>query len=307
MGLFFPYIDEATGEAHKNVQVIKTLKNLKEYSRNKVVFIFEDESPKSVESIYLKLYALSTGKAALRSLNLDGVFGMLPNVAWYGNTPIELDWLRENEIQLKLVGEYPAIDFVDKFPRYLQHIIPDDNTRILDTAKARFGSRLAPQTVLMPGASYMNLNSGTLGKAIIEGRVSSSAIVGEGTDVGGGASILGVLSGTDGIPITVGENCLLGANSVTGISLGDSCIVDAGFVILAGTKVKITAEELEKIAKANPGWIPINLDDIAEEYTFKGKDLQGLNGIHFRQDSTTGQAIAMRSTREVKLNEELHN
>jgi 2,3,4,5-tetrahydropyridine-2-carboxylate N-succinyltransferase len=135
---------------------------------------------------------------------------------------------------------------------------------------------------------------------MVEGRISSSAIVGAGSDVGGGASILGVLSGTDGNPISIGENTLLGANSVTGLPLGDACIVDAGITILAGTKIKIAPEELVKISEANPG---ANLE---HKTTFKGSELQGLNGIHFRQNSTTGEIIARRSTREVKLNADLH-
>ena len=255
---------------------------------------------KSVESVYLKLYALSLGKAELRGVNLNGAFGILTNVAWVDNKPYELDYLRENEIEMKLNGTFPNIDSVDKFPRYLQHIIPADNTRILDSSKVRMGAQLASGTTVMPGASYINFNAGTLGPVMVEGRISSSAIVGSGSDVGGGASILGVLSGTDGNPISIGENTLLGANSVTGIPLGDGCIVDAGIAVLAGTKIKIEPSELEKIKEANPN---ANLED---KEIFKGAELQGLNGVHYRIDSTTGEMVARRSTREVKLNEDLH-
>jgi len=304
--IFAPFWDEASGEKHKNIQVIKSILELSESpivnieESFKIVFIFEDDAPKSVESVYLKLYALSTQKAGLRTLNLNGAFGLLHNVAWSGNKPIELDWLRENEIDLKVDGAYPEITSVDKFPRYLQHIIPADNTRILDSSKVRMGAQLAPGTTVMPGASYINFNAGTLGPVMVEGRISSSAIVGSGSDVGGGASILGVLSGTDGNPISIGENTLLGANSVTGIPLGDGCIVDAGVTILAGTKVVIDTDEFNKIKEANPSW------DATDTDIFKGKTLAGLNGIHFRQDSISGEIKAFRSTREVKLNEELH-
>ncbi len=306
MALFAPYTDEATGDAHKNVQVIKALNEL--FTSDvvdpahsfKVVFLFEDEAPKSVESVYLKLYALSTSKAELRGVNLNGAFGILENVAWSGNMPIELEWLRENEISLKVDGMYPNIDSVDKFPRYLQHVIPADNTRILDSSKVRMGAQLHPGTTVMPGASYINFNAGTTGPVMVEGRISSSAIVGSGSDVGGGASILGVLSGTDGNPISIGKNTLLGANSVTGIPLGDGCIVDAGVAILAGTKVVIDTDEYNKIKEANPQW---NMPDTD---VFKGASLAGLNGVHFRQDSISGEIKAFRSTREVKLNEELH-
>ena len=300
---FNPYVDEATGEDHKNVQLVLGLSALPRelgLSANdfKVVFIFEDANPASVETAYLKLYALSTGKAELRKVNLNGAFGLLHNVAWAGNKPIELDWLRANELTLKLTGQYPEIEMVDKFPRFLSHVIPADNTRILDTSKVRFGAQLAGGTTVMPGASYINFNAGTLGPVMVEGRISSSAIVGAGSDVGGGASILGVLSGTDGNPISIGENTLLGANSTTGIPLGDACIVDGGLSLFAGTKISISDEQIAKIVDANPEAKLSNL--------MRADALQGLNGIHFRQDSQTGTYIAMRSTREVTLNDELH-
>ncbi len=300
---FRPFIPEAKGEAHKNVQLVSHLATLPrdlglDGSHFKVVFIFENSAPKSVEAVYLKLYALSLGKAELRSLNLNGAFGLLTNCAWVGNNPVELDWLRANELDLKLSGKYPVVDMVDKFPRFLSHIIPADNTRILDTSKVRFGAQLAAGTTIMPGASYVNFNAGTTGPVMVEGRISSSAVVGAGSDVGGGASILGVLSGTDGNPITIGSNTLLGANSVTGIPLGDGCIVDAGIAILAGTKITIDDAELTKLNAVNDQAIKGNL--------VKGKDLAGLHGIHFRVDSTNGKILARRSTREVKLNADLH-
>jgi len=300
---FRPYLPEAKGDDHKNVQIISTLSALPRElgltaDNFKVVFIFEDEAPKSVEAVYLKLYALSSAKAELRKINLNGAFGLLHNVAWSGSNPIELDWLRANELTLKLTGKYPEIDMVDKFPRFLSHVIPADNTRILDTAKVRFGAQLAAGTTVMPGASYINFNAGTLGPVMCEGRISSSAIVGSGSDVGGGASILGVLSGTDGNPISIGENTLLGANSTTGIPVGDSCIIDGGLAIFAGTKIYISDSQIEKIKEVNPN---ANLSN-----EMKAADLAGLNGLHFRQNSQTGQYVVMRSTREVKLNDELH-
>ena len=304
LNAFTPFADEAYGDAHKNIQVVSALYNILKESgaregEYRVCFLFNDAPLESVEATYLKLYAMSLAKVELRSINLNGAFGALPNVAWSDGQPIELEWLRENEIELKLSGEYPHIDFVDKFPRFLQHIIPADNTRILDTAKVRFGAQVHPGTTVMPGASYINFNAGTTGVSMVEGRISSSAIVGDGSDVGGGASILGVLSGTDGNPISVGKNCLLGANSVCGIPLGDGCIIDAGIAILEGTKIGIYPEELKKIQQANPGVT-------MEGEVFKGKQLAGLNGLHFRQNSMTGEITASRSTREVKLNEELH-
>ncbi len=305
LNAFTPYADEAYGDAHKNIQVVSTL--YRQISENgmregefRLVILFNDAPCVSVEGTYLKLYALSTSKVPLRSLNLNGAFGSLHNVAWSEGQPIELEWLRENEIELKFSNTYPKIDFVDKFPRYLQHIIPVNNTRILDDSKVRFGAQLHAGTTIMPGASYVNFNAGTTGVSMVEGRISSSAVVGDGSDVGGGASILGVLSGTDGNPISVGKNSLLGANSVCGIPLGDGCIIDAGIAILAGTKLSITSDQLKVIREANP---EMTLDD---KTLFKGSELAGLNGIHFRQDSQTGALVARRSTREIKLNSLLH-
>ena len=301
MAAFAPFIGEATGDAHKNVQVIKALSAMEDVAKNfRITFLFADEASQSVEAVYLKLYALSQGKAPLRTLNLNGAFGILSNVAWVGNTPYELEYLRDNEIEMKLNGTFPNIDSVDKFPRFLQHIIPADNTRILEASKVRMGAQLAAGTTVMPGASYINFNAGTLGSVMVEGRISSSAIVGAGSDIGGGASILGVLSGTDGNPISIGENTLLGANSTCGIPLGDACIIDGGVAIFAGTKVKISVDELAKINEANPK------AGLENSEIFRADALQGLNGLHFRQDSTTGEIVVNRSRREVKLNAELH-
>ena len=304
LAAFSPYSDEAYGDAHKNIQVVSSLytqiiANGSFEGEFKVTFIFDDAPLESVEASYLKLYALSQAKVGLREINLNGAFGVLPNVAWSAGQPIELDYLREFEIELKLANDYPHIDFVDKFPRFLQHIIPQDNTRILETSKVRFGAQLAAGTTVMPGASYINFNAGTTGSVMVEGRISSSAIVGDGSDIGGGASILGVLSGTDGNPISIGKNCLLGANSTCGIPLGDGCIIDAGVSILEGTKIAIYPKELEKL-------MAINTNMKMEGEIFKGKQLAGFYGVHYRQNSMTGEVTASRSTREIKLNADLH-
>ncbi|MBR8462657.1 tetrahydrodipicolinate N-succinyltransferase N-terminal domain-containing protein [Campylobacter sp. faydin G-105] len=301
--LFNVFINEL--EKHKNVQVLKAVKEAFESKVAKdgdfkVVFMFDDAKPQSVEIVYLKLYLLSLQKVPLRSLCLDGAFGVLPNVAWDSNNkPIELEWLRQNEINLKMNGSYPAIVSVDKFPRYLSHVIPSDNVRILDTAKVRMGASIAHGTTVMPGASYVNFNAGTTGSVMIEGRVSSSVVVGDGSDIGGGASILGVLSGTNGNPVGIGKNCLLGANSVTGIPLGDKCIVDAGIAILEGTKIFISEEDRTQLAAINAGFK-------FDKEIYKGLELAGLNGLHFRQNSQNGRITASVSKRAIKLNEALH-
>ncbi len=249
--IFAPFLTQSllNAQSHKNIQLLLALKKILEEKpksdvQYRLVFLYQDSECKSVESVYMKLLALSLGKAKLRSLNLNGIFGLLSNVAWSGNQPYELEYLRENEMILKLEGRYPVIDFVDKFPRYLMQVVPQyDNIRILDTAKTRFGAYLGKGGYTqMPGASYINFNAGVEGACMNEGRISSSVVVGEGTDIGGGASILGVLSGGNSEPISIGKNCLLGVNSSTGISLGDGCIVDGGVAVLAGTIFEISEE-----------------------------------------------------------------
>lgn len=311
--LFTPYMAETLCDhsAHPNIKVLLELKRAYDrgelYTRGgkpryRFCVIYTDSKCESVESAYMKLLALSLGKAPLRSLVLDGIFGLLENVAWSGNKPYELSYLREKEIELKMRGEYPSIDFVDKFPRYLMQVIPQyDNIRLLDSAKTRFGAYLGSGGYTqMPGASYVNFNAGAMGACMNEGRISSSVIIGEGTDVGGGASILGVLSGGNSDPISIGKNCLLGVNSATGISLGDGCIVDGGIAILAGTIFYITQEEAQKIKAINPSF------ELKENNLYKGRELSGKNGIHFRADSQSGKMIAFRSNREIKLNSDLH-
>lgn len=296
---FEPFMHESFADKHKNIQVLKAVLENIDKSIFKLVVIFEDSPAKSVESAYLKLNLLSLKKVKPREINLDGVFGILENVAWSGSKPYSLEYLRKNEITLKMSGNYPHIDFVDKFPRYLSHIIPENNTRILESSKVRFGAFVSAGTTVMPGASYINFNAGTLGSAMVEGRISSSAIIGNGTDLGGGSSILGVLSGTDGNPISIGENCLLGVNSVCGIPLGDGCIIDAGIAVLAGSKIYVSKADLEKINA-------INNNSLEDKELFKGADFSNLNGLHFRINSQNGQMIAKRSSREIKLNKDLH-
>ncbi|MEB2831884.1 tetrahydrodipicolinate N-succinyltransferase N-terminal domain-containing protein [Campylobacter upsaliensis] len=294
LSCFKPFLEE---EGHKNIDLLKIIKDKFKDDEFAFVCLFDDKEPLSVESVYLKLYLLSSKKVPLRGLNLNGAFGLLHNIAWSEDKPIELEYLRENEMRLKMSRQYPKIDFVDKFPRFLAHIIPEDNTRILESSKVRMGAALAAGTTIMPGASYVNFNAGTTGACMVEGRISSSAIVGEGSDIGGGASILGVLSGTSGNAISVGKACLLGANSVTGIPLGDNCIIDAGIAVLEGTKFLL--KDKEELQKVNLGF------DFNKEI-YKGIELKNLNALHFRQDSISGAMIVGFNKKAITLNAALH-
>ncbi|EMO1679212.1 tetrahydrodipicolinate N-succinyltransferase N-terminal domain-containing protein [Campylobacter upsaliensis] len=294
LSCFKPFLEE---EGHKNIDLLKIIKDKFKNDEFAFVCLFDDKEPLSVESVYLKLYLLSAKKVPLRELNLNGAFGLLHNAAWSEDKPIELEYLRENEMRLKMSRQYPKIDFIDKFPRFLAHIIPEDNTRILESSKVRMGAALAAGTTIMPGASYVNFNAGTTGACMVEGRISSSAIVGEGSDIGGGASILGVLSGTSGNAISVGKACLLGANSVTGIPLGDNCIIDAGIAVLEGTKFLL--KDKEELQKVNLGF------DFNKEI-YKGIELKNLNALHFRQDSISGAMIVGFNKKAITLNAALH-
>lgn len=294
LACFKPFENEA---GHANIEVLKAAKEHFTPGKFALVALFEDAAPQSLETVYLKLYLLSLKKVPLRSLNLNGAFALLPNVAWSADKPIELEWLRANEITLKMSGNYPKIDFVDKFPRFLAHIIPEDNTRILESSKVRMGAALAAGTTIMPGAAYVNFNAGTTGAAMVEGRVSSSVVVGEGSDIGGGASILGVLSGTSGNAISIGKSCLLGANSVTGVPLGDNCIVDAGIAVLEGTKVLL--KDRDELAKLNPHFK-------FDKEIYKASELANLNGLHFRMNSQSGQMSVSLNKKAIKLNAALH-
>ncbi|GAA8911348.1 2,3,4,5-tetrahydropyridine-2,6-carboxylate N-succinyltransferase [Helicobacter pylori] len=313
LDFYTPFLNEAYSNkmTHKNIQVVlellkaleeNRLKNSDGESLYRLVILFEDKPCESVESAYMKLLALSLGKAPLRSLNLEGIFNQLSNAAWSGNKPYELEWLRMNEVALKMRGNFPSIDFIDKFPRYLMQLIPEfDNIRLLDSSKTRFGAYLGTGGYTqMPGASYVNFNAGAMGVCMNEGRISSSVMVGSGTDIGGGASVLGVLSGGNNNPISIGKNCLLGANSVTGISLGDGCIVDAGVAILAGSVIEIEENEFKKLLEVNS-----NLEKHANNL-YKGKELSGKNGVHFRSNSQNGKLIAFRSVKKIELNQNLH-
>lgn len=321
VNVFAPILELASLDKHVNAFVIKLLNSTQDLLANeatnnpafawgkgqyiyRMTFIFNDMPPETVESGYLKLYLLGEGKVRINSLNLFGIFNKFTNCAWTNNgQPLDLEIAKYEMIENKVLGRPNDIVAIDKFPRMLQHVIPTDTTRILDSSKVRMGAQLASGTVVMPGASYINFNAGTEGPVMVEGRISSSAVVGAGTDIGGGASILGTLSGGNNTPITIGKNCLLEANSVTGISLGDECIVSACCEILAGTKVTITPVELNKILKVNP---ESKIEPYAIDLIFKGKELAGLHGITYRRDNESGQIIAIRTTRFNRLNPELH-
>ena len=242
-----------------------------------------DAAPSSAADVYLRLHLLSHRLAAPRSLNLDGVFGQLNTVAWTDLGPVlpaDLD-----DVRLGARGARAArcvVFGLDKFPPMTDYVMPS-GVRIADATRVRLGAHLADGTVVMH-EGFCNYNAGTLGTAMVEGRICQGVIVGDGSDIGGGASIMGTLSGGGTEQVTIGERCLLGANAGIGISLGDDCVVEAGLYVTAGTLVKLPDGEV-----------------------VKGKELSGISGMMFIRHSQTGAVEARQRTGNwTGLNAALH-
>ena len=186
---------------------------------------------------YLRLHLLSHRLVKPRTINLEGIFGLLANVAWTSLGPVSVENLDVVRLRARVKGLHLTVHGVDKFPRMTDYVVPS-GIRIADASRVRLGAHLAEGTTVMH-EGFVNFNAGTLGASMVEGRISAGVVVGDGSDVGGGASIMGTLSGGGNEVITIGERCLLGANSGVGISLGDDCVIEAGVYITAGTKVAL--------------------------------------------------------------------
>lgn len=223
--------------------------------------------PADVADAYLRLHLLSHRLVRPHGLNLDGIFAVLPNVAWTAGGPMDV----EQVARVRATGRRVEVRGVDKFPRMTDYVIPA-GVRIADADRVRLGAHLAEGTTVMH-EGFVNYNAGTLGASMVEGRISAGVVVGNGSDIGGGASIMGTLSGGGREVISVGERCLLGANSGIGISLGDDCVVEAGLYVTAGTRVRLP-----------------------DGRTVKARELSGAGGLLLRRDSETGavQALARR-------------
>ena len=237
----------------------------------------------SAADAYLRLHALSHRVVAPNDVNLDGIFGHIANVVWtsFGAcSPEDFEATRA-----KLLARGPvAVYGLDKFPRMTDFVIPS-GVRIADADRVRLGAHLAPGTTVMH-EGFVNFNAGTLGSAMVEGRVSQGVVVGDGSDIGGGASIMGTLSGGGTHRISIGSGSLLGANAGVGISIGDDCIVEAGLYITAGTRVTVPGED---------------------DAVVKASELSGKNNILFRRNSVTGTVEAIsRDSKGIELNPDLH-
>jgi 2,3,4,5-tetrahydropyridine-2-carboxylate N-succinyltransferase len=242
-----------------------------------------DDKPKDVSDVYLRLHLLSHRIVKPNSVNLEGIFGILPNVVWTSAGACAVDGFEKVRHELQNKYGNMIVYGVDKFPRMVDYVIPE-GVRIADGDRVRLGAYLSAGTTVMH-EGFINFNAGTLGKSMVEGRISAGVVVGDGSDIGGGASIMGTLSGGGKEVISVGQRTLLGANSGIGISLGDDCIVEAGIYITAGSKITLPDG---KIVKA--------------------KDLSGANNLLFRRNSQSGSLEVLPKTGTWSgLNSVLHN
>ncbi|AOS98525.1 2,3,4,5-tetrahydropyridine-2,6-dicarboxylate N-succinyltransferase [Microbulbifer aggregans] len=249
--------------------------------------LFTDEAPQSVPDAYLKLHLLSHRLVKPHETKLDGIFGKLVNVAWTNQGAIDLAELPERQLEARLKGEVLDVACVDKFPKMTNYVVPA-GVRIAHTARVRLGAYLGEGTTIMH-EGFVNFNAGTEGPGMIEGRISAGVFVGAGSDLGGSSSTMGTLSGGGNIVISVGANCLLGANAGIGIPLGDRCTVEAGLYITAGTKVAL-------------------LDDSGNLVEhIKARDLAGKSDLLFRRNSTNGAVECLTNKSAIELNEALHS
>ena len=255
-----PTETQSTTDANRGVAIMPT-----------TLVIDTDAAPTSATDVYLRLHLLSHRICLPRTINLDGAFGLLANVAWTSIGPVALNTLDDVRYNLLRQGQHLVVHGVDKFPRMTDYVVPS-GVRIADASRVRLGAHLASGTTVMH-EGFCNFNAGTLGASMVEGRISAGVIVGDGSDVGGGASIMGTLSGGGKEMVTVGEKCLLGANSGLGISLGNECIIEAGLYVTAGTQVKLP-----------------------DGTVVKARELSGANGLLFRRNSQTGAVEATQLT-----------
>jgi 2,3,4,5-tetrahydropyridine-2-carboxylate N-succinyltransferase len=239
--------------------------------------------PLDAHDVYLRLHLLSHRLVTPRSINLDGVFGLLSTVVWTSFGPCPVEGFEATRMRMRQLGPVTVYG-VDKFPRMVDYVVPS-GVRIGDADRVRLGAHLAAGTTVMH-EGFVNYNAGTLGTSMVEGRISAGVVLGADSDLGGGASIMGTLSGGGKEQISVGRRCLVGANAGIGISLGDDCVVEAGLYVTAGTKVTLP-----------------------DGTVVKARELSGADGVLFRRDSITGtvHAVHRGGRAGIELNAALHS
>jgi 2,3,4,5-tetrahydropyridine-2,6-dicarboxylate N-succinyltransferase len=287
LGALAPF--HGDGSPHPNIEALIAIRHfLTESSetlvpRAAVVTFISDLSSKPIDAydVYLRLHLLSHRKVKPHGVNLEGVFGLLNNVVWSNHGPFDPENFESVRARLRARGLEVEVRSVDKFPRMVDYVVPT-GVRIADADRVRLGAHLAEGTTVMH-EGFVNFNAGTLGKSMVEGRISAGVTVGNGSDIGGGASIMGTLSGGGKNVTTIGKDCLLGANSGLGISLGNNCTVEAGLYVTGGAKVRLPDGS---IAKA--------------------ETLSGQDDLLFRRNSQTGAIEVIAKKNQVVLNNALH-
>ena len=241
-----------------------------------------DQPPAGTADAYLRLHLLSHRLVRPHGLNLDGIFAALPNNAWTSLGPVPVEEIEQVRLRARAAGQHLSVTSVDKFPRMTDYVVPS-GVRIGDADRVRLGAHLAAGTTVMH-EGFVNFNAGTLGTSMVEGRIVAGVVVGDGSDIGAGASIMGTLSGGGTQVVSIGKRCLLGANGGTGISLGDDCVVEAGLYVTAATKVTLP-----------------------DGSVVKARDLSGQPGLLYLRNSVTGAVEARpRKGEGITLNEALH-
>jgi len=280
--VFYP--DPQLGEPGQAPELPTSIDQRRGTRTRQVLTVIEDlgQPPSDTRDAYLRLHLLSHRLIKPHEANLDGIFGVLPVVAWTNHGPVDPAHLPQVKLRFLSHGEHLDVQSLDKFPRMTDYVAPT-GVRVADADRVRLGAYLAEGTTVMH-EGFVNYNAGTLGHSMVEGRISAGVVVGDGSDVGGGASIMGTLSGGGTEVISIGERCLLGANSGIGISLGDDCTVEAGLYVTAGTLITLPDGEV-----------------------VKARALSGASGLLFRRNSRTGTVEALpRSGSWAGLNAALH-
>ncbi len=256
-------------------------------NRPRVACMLEtDAAIESTPEAYLKLHLLSHRHVKPHGVNLDGIFAKLPNVAWTSEGAVDLPELTDAQLKARTEGRVLEVTSIDKFPRMANYVVPH-GVRIAHTARVRLGAYLGEGTTVMH-EGFVNFNAGTLGTAMVEGRLSAGVLMGNGSDLGGGASTMGTLSGGNDIIVSIGENCLIGANAGCGIPLGDRCTIEAGLYITGGTVVQVLDE--------NRNFVKV----------VKARELAGQSDMLFIRNSQTGAVECRTNSKAIALNESLH-
>jgi 2,3,4,5-tetrahydropyridine-2-carboxylate N-succinyltransferase len=271
-------------DAEEQAEIVEVLEGTRQPL---VLCILEtDAEPATTAEVYLKLSLLSHRLVKPHGLNLAGMFGKLPNVAWNTEGAVALDELPKRQLAARAQGRVLDVHSVDKFPKMTNYVVPA-GIRVGDAARIRLGAHVGEGTTVMH-EGFINFNAGTLGVSMVEGRISAGVVVGNGSDLGGGCSTMGTLSGGNNVVISVGENCLLGANAGLGLPLGDRCTIEAGLYLTGSSKVALLDDQNNEVA------------------VLKASELAGKPDMLFRRNSLTGRIEAKTNKSAIELNAELH-